>query len=104
MAKHALAGRVVDARNPGRKLTRADQTMNLDAEYSRYEVRMMMMVMILGTTCGTALTYFARSRIVCRLMVHKWDGCPVPPLCLIREPTAIARWNSVVRSAGEPPL
>lgn len=38
VGKHALAGRVVDARNPGRKLTRADQTMNLDAEYSRYEV------------------------------------------------------------------
>ncbi|CAM9828633.1 unnamed protein product, partial [Hapterophycus canaliculatus] len=37
VAKHALAGRVVDARNPGRKLTRADQTMDLDAEYSRYE-------------------------------------------------------------------
>lgn len=38
VGKHALAGRVVDARNPGRKLTKADQTMDLDAEYSRYEV------------------------------------------------------------------
>lgn len=38
VAKHALAGRVVDARNPGRKMTREDQTMDLDAEYSRYEV------------------------------------------------------------------
>lgn len=28
----------MDARNPGRKLTRADQTMDLAAEYSRYEV------------------------------------------------------------------
>lgn len=38
ITKHALAKRVVDARNPGRKLTMADQTLDLDAEYSRYEV------------------------------------------------------------------
>lgn len=38
ITKHALAKRVVDARNPGRKLTMADQTLDLDAECSRYEV------------------------------------------------------------------
>lgn len=51
VGKHALAGRVVDARNPGRKLTKADQTMDLDAEYSRYEVRRE----------PTALFYFPRA-------------------------------------------
>lgn len=39
ITKHALAGKVVDARNPGRKISRADHTVSLDDEYSRYEVR-----------------------------------------------------------------
>lgn len=29
----------MDARNPGRKISRADHTVSLDDEYSRYEVR-----------------------------------------------------------------
>ena len=30
---------MVDARNPGRKISRADHTVSLDDEYSRYQVR-----------------------------------------------------------------
>lgn len=39
VTKHALAGRVVDARNPGRNFTKAEQTVHLMTEDYADEVR-----------------------------------------------------------------